>query len=211
MPFPKVRWGQIMSQMMLPGARVCWASSSAERSNLWCEWVSEPLVCFGFWGMIVKAFGRRCRLWMALGQRGRNGCDCDTRKTKGKKLNCGWGAWAVICLLTRIIHAQVWKRILPFPIFLQSISCSPHPKENKTWWHPVHCRTESGGQSAVGRQEMINFSRTLHRSFIKHISVVINQWTWFIIAMMPLKSVNTAVSGGLPEHLVPLVSPWAIN
>jgi len=58
---------------------------------------------------------------------------------------------------------------------------------------------------------MINFSRTLHRFFIKHISVVINQRTWFIIAMMPLKSFNTAVSSGLPEHLVPLVSPWAIN
>lgn len=136
-------------------------------------------------GMTVKAFGRRCHLWIALD-------------------------WAVTHPLTTWIYVPSSGR----ESFLSTSSSSPFLvllSLKRTKRDPVPCRTASSGQSAVGWQEMIHFSRTLHRSFIKHISVVINQWTWFIIAMMPLKSVNTAVSGGLPEHLVPLVSPWAIN
>lgn len=136
-------------------ACACWAYCSQNRV-ICCTGGSAHLVCLAFRGYVWKIFRRRLSLngsWGSMEEMGCGGVNVIAgRQQKNAKL------WMVETGQPSISHCQdekdrrslLWRRLLSLPPFLQSITCALDCKQNKIWWYPVHYRTESSGQSAVG-------------------------------------------------------------
>lgn len=98
-----------------------------------------------------------------------------------------------------VIKATAWTLTNDVPLDSVILHCASHPGPA---WTSERPRTGPEGvslghgivvtQLQSTRQWWI-FPGRCPQFFIKRISVVINQWTWFIIAIMPLKSVNPAI------------------